>query len=130
MEHRAACRYIDQHIFFWPGGVQGPIQSGLNHFKRYAAEDLAVLRIRSDEVFRTDAAPEPLFCHFNSGAPRVVNGRRSPRGADTYVPANCFNGSAGEVVEVVFCGAMLLPRSTEVAPSYAGPWHLLLDAAG
>ena len=119
--------HINEHVFFWPGFATGPIESGLNHFELYRGEELAFLRILSADVINSSQA---LFCRFNSGAPRVVNGRRSPRGADTYVPASSFRGTAGDVVEVVVRGALVLPQSTQVAGSYGGPWGLLFGPAG
>jgi hypothetical protein len=123
-------QHLDKRIFFWPGDAERPIASGLNHYRRYEAEKVAIIRICSDEVLLTGQEPEPTFCRFNSGAPRVVNGRRSPRGGDTFVAAGMFNGSAGDVVEVVFRGVLRLPQCTELSPSYSGPWRSLFDSAG
>jgi hypothetical protein len=56
---------------------------------------------------------EPLFCRFNSGAPRVVGGRRSPRGVTTFQPAGMFAGTPSDVVEVVFERSIVLPSSID-----------------
>ena len=53
----------------------------------------------------------------------MVDGRKSPRGAKTYVAESAFVGSAGDVKEVVFRRSVKLPHSTEVAESYNGPWQ-------
>jgi hypothetical protein len=104
---------LNEHVFFWPGTAEGPIPAGRNHFGRYAEEVGAhVLRVRTSSMFA--ANPRPLFCRYNSGAPRC-NPRvgRSPRGRDTFVSAELFNGGPSNVVECVFRGAVSLPEDVE-----------------
>jgi len=118
-------RHINEHVFFWPGSSIGPIKSGLNHYRRYAHEKPALMRVLWCSVLDTNQTTEPLFSRYNSGAPRMVNGKRSPRGAETYLDSRQFNGSASDVTEVVFPQRVVLPSDTEVSSSYSGPWEKL-----
>ncbi len=70
------CEYLDSHVFFWPGTEAGPISHGWSFAERYVGEALAVLRVRTEALFGASA---PLFCRFNSGAPRWSRGRLLPR---------------------------------------------------
>jgi hypothetical protein len=119
--------YMNEHVFFWPGRESGPVVAGMNHLGRYASENPLLLSVSSHSLIDNNGVLEPLFCRFNSGAPRTVQGRHSPRGATTYVPAREFRGTAGDVVEVVFRSHVTLPLDTEVASSYAGPWSRLFE---
>ena len=76
--------HVDAHVFFWPGTELGPIKAGLNHFDTYAHERPALLRVSTRDLFAANPGLEPLFSRYNSGAPRTVNGRKSPRGSRTY----------------------------------------------
>jgi hypothetical protein len=119
--------HVNEHVFFWPGSAAGPIEPGLRHFERYRKEEVAVLRLPTDAVLSSAIGSRALFSRFNSGAPRVVNGRRSPRGIGTFVGASEFLGTAGDVVEVVFNGVLRLPNATVVADAYNGRWRALLE---
>jgi hypothetical protein len=120
--------HVNRHVFFWPGIGAGPIESGRSHFERYASERPVVLRVGLYQLMVANRESEPLFCRFNSGAPRVVGGRHSPRGALTYQRAADFIGTPSDVVEVVFEHSVLLPNSTQIGASYDGPWHTLASA--
>lgn len=114
--------HVDAHVFFWPGTADGPIEGGRNHFAHYAAEQPALLRVGTSDVLDANLSIEPLFCRFNSGAPRTANGRKSPRGSQTHVRSDGFEGSASAVRELVFAGPVRLPRSIQVAKDYSGHW--------
>ena len=68
-------QHVNEHVFFWPGSLTGPIKPGLNHYQRYADEQLAIIRVQLRSLLRINSGTEPLFSRFNSGAPRVVNGK-------------------------------------------------------
>lgn len=118
--------HVNDHVFFWPGSVTGVVGAGRNHYGRYGSEDVAVLRIPTASL--RSLLAEARFSRFNSGAPRVVSRRRSPRGAATYADAGRFEATVKKVVEVVFRDRLQLPRDTTWARSYRGPWQLLFEA--
>jgi hypothetical protein len=117
--------HINEHVFMWPGTVAGPVKSGVNHFARYSSEQPVVLRFPMSHL----GSLNPKFCRYNSGAPRCSGGKYSPRGANTYLPASKFPGTASEVVEVVVEQVLPLPPSVEVADEPIGPWRRLYAAA-
>lgn len=99
---------LNRRVYFWPGKVDGPSPYGCRHFQRYAAEDCVVLVVRTDAVL--SAAAEFSCC--NSGSPRCnpsVPGYKAPRGPRTFLNAASFEGSPGNVIEVVFPGGVDLP---------------------
>lgn len=114
-------QHVNQHVFFWPGGHQGPIKSGMNRFERYRAERPVLLRFPIACLKQVDLR----FSRFNSGAPRCSGGKYSPRGSNTYLPAVDFVGTASEVVEVVVAEACALPATAELSNHPSGPWKLL-----
>ncbi|MBS0190790.1 MAG: hypothetical protein U0573_02720 [Phycisphaerales bacterium] len=99
---------LNERVFFWPGDERGPIVAGRNHFARYAGEDCKVLVVETEAMLALN--PGVQFCRFNSGAPRCSGGRKSPRGAGTFLPPGACEFSAAEVQEVTFVGAARLPR--------------------
>jgi hypothetical protein len=119
--------YLNHHVFFWPGWQHSPIQSGLNHFARYSKECPIILRAKATDLFTANIATEPLFCRYNSGAPRCIDGYGSPRGPETFLPAAQFHFPPGRVVEVTFRSAVRLPPSCQAAVSLQGPWTPLRD---
>jgi hypothetical protein len=121
--------HVNRHVFFWPGSAAGPIDAGRNHFERYAPKQPLLLRVGLYQLIVANPKSEPLFCRFNSGAPRVVGGRRSPRGASTYQRPDDFVGTPSVVVEVLFEDQVVLPASTQIGTSYDGPWLTLASAA-
>lgn len=94
--------HLNDHVFFWPGDARGPISYGRRYFQRYSSNDAVVLTLDTREVFRTNSSPGPKFSKYNSGSPRCTRGRRSPRGAGTFVLAEAFRYRPSEVIEVVF----------------------------
>lgn len=117
--------HVNDHVFFWPGNADGPITAGMNHYARYAPEHPVILRFRIDEA----ALATLCFSRYNSGAPRCSGGKYSPRGSQTYLPADRFNGTPSEVTEVVAKGKHPLPTRTEFAFSPLGPWRPYAGAA-
>lgn len=116
---------LNQHVFFWPGSLRGPVESGRNHFSRYQSEGPVILRAPTWSLLGANARRVPLFACVNSGAPRCSRGRRSPRGESTFCDALTFSRTASSVVEVVFRDSVAVPRGTEVASSPHGPWRPL-----
>jgi hypothetical protein len=114
-------KYVNQHVFFWPGTAVGPISPGLNHFERYRAECPAILRLATINVDLNNLK----FSRYNSGAPRCSGGRCSPRGSRTYLPANEFIGTASKVVEVVASGEFVLRPKIEMSLDVGLTWKPL-----
>lgn len=118
---------LNQRVFFWPCKSTPPhlpSDYGQRHFARYAAEDCKVLVIDTAALFAANAPAAPEFCAFNSGSPRCspISGK-SPRGPDTFLPAERFPRNPGEVVEVTFRQHVQLPpaayRIAEPSEFYA-----------
>jgi len=114
--------HINEHVFFWPGGLRGPIGAGLRHYEHYHSEGPVMLRVNTRCRLALNPDLVPLFSKHNSGAPRVVAGRRSPRGSRSYLTSGEFVGSVSDVVEVAFRGPVAVPDDTEFLESYSGPW--------
>lgn len=110
-------------VFFWPGNVEGPIPSGANHFAHYAVERPLMLRCRFQSLLSANPAAEPLFCMYNSGAPRCVNGKKSPRGPNTFLRACDSPRPPSRVVAVTLVGEAALPSETEIGKSPTGQWQ-------
>ncbi len=117
---------LDRRVFFWPGNERGPIDYGKRHFARYEPEGTRVLRVRFASLLSSNPAATPYFSRYNSGSPRYVNGRASPRGPDTFLPADRCPYPPGKVVEVTFLDELLLPEDTELSEHIEGPWVPLL----
>ena len=113
---------LNERVFFWPGCSDGPIPSGVRHFDRYRHEDPVLLRIRTEELLLLNNGKDPLFCRYNSGAPRCSGGVGSPRGPDTFVRCDVATFTASQVVEVTFVDSVRLPDRIERADSVRGPW--------
>jgi hypothetical protein len=109
--------YLNQHVFFWPGRADGPIAHGQRLLDRYDASSPLVLRIPTADLLRVNRDCEPLFCPFNSGAPRQNQGKRARRGPQLFTPAARFTRRESEVIELAFRGGVVLPGSTEVHTS-------------
>lgn len=93
---------LNQHVFFWPGTTCGPIEHGRRHYDRYAAENPVILRIPFDALVAANRPTAPLFCKYNSGSPRCSYGQGSPRGPNTFAPADQVPFSCSQVVEVTY----------------------------
>ena len=101
---------LNEHVFFWPGTAEGPIRPGRNHIGRYAgSEDVVVLSLPTLALLQANAAVPARCCRYNSGSPRCNRGRRSPRHAGLFVPMSEWEGTPGDVVELVFRGRVVLP---------------------
>ena len=116
--------YLNGFVFFWPGGGNGPIKSGRDHFERYTSEGekLAVLRIPTGPLFELNRERPAQFSRCNSGSARCNNGQKAPRGATTFRAGEAFATAPGDVKEVVIEGWAALPPVTEFAAGFAGPW--------
>jgi hypothetical protein len=119
--------YVNRRVFFWPGGLGGPIGYGAKHFGRYAAERPVVLRVRLRSLLAANPGAKPEYSRYNSGAARQNQGKRIPRGPNTFVAAGRFAGTAGQVKEVAFAAHVLLPSDTESAPGLSGPWRRVFE---
>jgi hypothetical protein len=107
---------LNQRVFFWPGSNMrhGPNDHGFRFYERYEHEDLAVLRVPTRDLLKSNSDNPPEFCRYNSGSPRCSRGRGSPRGSDTFLTASCCNFLEREAVEVAFVGKAVLPDSTSI----------------
>jgi len=106
--------YLNEHVFFWPGRSEGPIQAGVRLHGRYEASAPLVLRVPTRDLIEANPAVEPLFCPFNSGAPRHQGGRRARRGPRLFTPAADFPRRESEVIELAFRTAVGLPDTTQI----------------
>jgi hypothetical protein len=116
---------LNRRVFFWSGWEHKPVDYGRNHFERYKHEQPAILRVRFDSLRARNTRRTPRFCRFNSGAPRCSQGRRSPRGPETFLPANRCPYTSKDVVEVTFLEEVILPADTEFSERPDGGWRLL-----
>lgn len=119
----------NRRVFFWSGWEHGPISYGVRHFKRYQVEHPLILRVPFAALRRCNAEQAPFFCKYNSGSPRRFQGRGSPRGPDTFLPADRCSYNPGNGVEVTFVGSETLPDDTEVSDHVEGPWRRLFDGS-
>lgn len=116
---------LNGRVFFWPGTADGPIPPGQRHFARYAEERVVILRVPTPDLLVANEQIEPLFCKWNSGAPRWSRGVQPQRGPGTFGTSANVSYRAREVVELTFTGIVALPGTTMVAPTLAGPWTAL-----
>lgn len=105
--------FLNRHVFFWPGTARGPIAHGQRLHSRYESDGPLVLRIPTEDLFAANATELVRFAAFNTGAPRMTGGRRSPRGPDLFQIASEFPRRASEVVEVAYRSSVALPETTE-----------------
>lgn len=117
---------LNRRIFFWPGSKLGPIDYGVRHFAHYESDNPVILRIDLDSLVQANPLLAPHFCQYNSGSPRCSNGKKIPRGPQTFLPAGAFNGTPSKVVEVTFGAEIVLPQGTECGTRPKGPWKRLL----
>ncbi len=116
---------LDRRVFFWPGKEDGPIDYGERHFARYKPEGTRVLRMRFASLLARNPTATPYFSRHNSGSPRYSKGKASPRGPDTFLPAERCAYPPGRVVEVTFLDELLLPEDAELSEHIGGPWSRL-----
>jgi hypothetical protein len=106
--------HLNSRVFFWP------TEKDLNsHYKRYEndKEYPIILRLETKDVFDLNKT-EPLFCKFNSGAPRCHNFYKkgaAPRGENSFLSAQEYKDSVGSVREVTFTNFCLLPKNIYVS---------------
>ena len=117
--------HLDDHVFFWPGSQDGPVPSGRRHFERYVKEKPIILRVTLTDLLAANRGTSPLFCKYNSGAPRCSYGNKSPRGPETFVPTSKFCFTPTEVNEVTFKSPVKLPSSVHAASYPIGGWQPL-----
>lgn len=119
--------HLNEHVYFWPGCEDGPIKHGSRLLEHYAADAPLVIRIPTPALLAANISAVPLFCEFNSGAPRMQRGKKVPRGPHTFATAEAFPRGAAEVVELVFRSSVQLPQATDVWLD--GHWAPLSRAA-
>ncbi len=120
--------YLNQHVFFWPGTVEGPNDYGQRHFARYqqlTPDGLAILRIPTLSLIQPNLDKGPGFSQCNSGSPRWSGGKIAERGPDTLAGAERFEGGPGRVVEVVYVGQVRLPAEDDWVSSMSEKWAQL-----
>ncbi len=119
---------LNSLVFFWPGPEAGPISYGLRHYDSslWDRKQLKVLRCKTSVLFASKLANPPLFCRYNSGAPRrnPITGK-SPRGHNTFLRCSEFKFVPSEVKEVAFENEIVLPACTQLSDRPSGPWDLL-----
>lgn len=114
---------INGLVFFRPGGQDGPFQPGHRHFRRYRCEKPALIRVCTQALFHANRCATPLFCRYNSGAPRCSKGKTSPRGTRTFLDADSFPDTLGKVIETTFPDSVVLPEdATEIGRTPEGSW--------
>lgn len=113
---------LNRRVFFWSGWEHKPIPHGVRHFCRYRSENPVIIRVRFNALSDHNAEQLPFFCKYNSGSPRTVQGRKSPRGPDMFLPAERCPYKSGDVVEITFLESVTLPDDTEVSDHVVGPW--------
>lgn len=117
--------YLNDHVFFWPGTDTRATGPGRRLLEHYASEGPAILRVPTRQLFDVNSSITPLYCAFNSGAPRQQSGKRVQRGSDLFMPVHLFSRRASEVVELGFREEVTLPVETE---SFNGAeWIRMLD---
>lgn len=116
---------LNRRVFFWAAPPAKTPRPAEGYFKRYQQDGLVVLRVLAKELFRANRGQDPQFCKYNSGAPRQNQGRKIPRGPDTFVSCKDAAFRPSHVVEVAFVGEARLPDGVEVGRSLSGPWQPL-----
>lgn len=119
-------RRLNRHVFLWPGKEAGPNESGRRHWGRYkdGRPVPVILRFSSDVLFARENRERVRVCKFNSGAPRCRNGRRSPRGEETFVDSKFAKFTKSRTVEVVLKGPLILSGKIWIGKTPGGPWKL------
>jgi hypothetical protein len=114
---------LNQRVFFWPCSPNGNLSSyGESHWSRYESESPVLLRISLKALLEVNSTAIIDFCRYNSGAPRTTGGRKSPRGRETFVPPDSFDGPPSDVVEVTALHAVDLPHDVLLATALDSSW--------
>jgi hypothetical protein len=108
-------QYLNEHVFFWPGDALAAVAAGRRLLAHYADAGVVVLRVRLNAVLELNPDAVPLFCPYNSGAPRQHRGNPVPRGPDLFRPAGEARRRRHEIIEIGFRSAVSLPLETQVA---------------
>jgi hypothetical protein len=91
---------INRRVFFWPGDRRAPTKKAKDNVNDFLASgDYVTLRIPFAAVLRIPRV-RLEYCRFNSGAPRTVGGKRSPRGPQTFAAHGAWHGNVSDVREV------------------------------
>ena len=118
----------NRRVFFWRGKDEGMLAKDRGQFGAYKARGKELVFLRVPLTDAVDLNGEPEYCEFNSGGPRSVDGKKSPRGPKTFVSATDADFTLGKIREVVFQDAFTLPESTQVCfGSCEGPWESLRE---
>jgi len=118
-------RHLNDRVFFWPGGEEGPISYGRRHFGRYEIESPSIIRVRFDSFAAVNPQTELLFSKCNSGSPRWSRGIPASRGARTFLSPAEAPFVAAQVVEVTIVEGARLPDDAAVGEKLDGPWRAL-----
>jgi hypothetical protein len=116
---------LNSRVFFWPGNAATPISYGKRHFQRYEHERPVILQIPTADFLVANAGSVLEFCRYNSGSPRCSYGKGSPRGPQTFVPADAALFRGSEVVEVTAVDQAQLPATSAFATGHLGGWKPL-----
>lgn len=112
--------YLNSKVFFW-----GKMAGLKSHYARYIAQNESPVILRFDTKDLFDLNAPPKFTRLNSGAPRAssyLGGKGSPRGLNTFLPAEQFEHGAGSVNEVVFDKFAILPNNIMIGKHPDGPF--------
>ena len=114
--------HLNGFVFFWPGKDSGPIKNvAVGYLSRGDGRSGGIaMRVPSRDLL-LDLSQKPLFCQYNLAQHDGPREKASPRGPDTFLPANCFEGTVSEVIEVVFPNCVNLPGSTSCSKSFTEP---------
>lgn len=120
---------LNSRVFFWPGDWGRPNGYGRRHLASRFNASSVLLRTRLQEVLAGNPGKVLFLSRFNTGAPRLYFGRRSPRGPDTFISAADWPYTPSRVAEASFTGSVKLPASTEVYDLKAQSWKKVFGDA-
>lgn len=120
---------LNSRVFFWPGDWSGPNGYGQRHLASRFNVSSVLLRTKLKEILAGNPGTVLFLSRFNTGAPRLYYGRRSPRGPDTFIPAVDWPHTPSRVAEASFVGSVKLPASIEVYDLTARSWKRVFGDA-
>jgi len=114
--------HLNSRVFFWP--TEKDLKS---HYKRYENDNEfpMVLRFETKEVAALNKS-EPLFCKYNSGAPRCHNSFKkgaAPRGKNSFLNAIDYPDPIGSVREVTYLSSCTLPKNIYISSHPSKPFR-------
>ena len=117
--------HLNLRVFFWP--TEKDLRS---HYKRYENDNEypMILRFETEEVVDINKA-EPLFCKYNSGAPRCHNSFKkgaAPRGENSFLRAIDYLDPIGSVREVTYLYSCKLPKNIFISSHPNKPFKKLV----